>query len=285
MKYNKADLHVHSTGSDGRHSVDYLLETYSKCGYDVVSITDHYAITLCDDKILKLKETLYNIKIIVGMEYAGRLNGELIHLLCYFNSNLDLCDEINDYMSMQREFIKCANDNFKLRMYKQGIKIPDIDYSILCDTSYEPILSQTAKICGKSLKQLKEEMLDVIKKMKFRSPYQLSIKDMIDAVHKSGGLVFVAHPFEFKLNTIRKAIALGVDGLEAIYGTYTKEQQDSLIRLCQKNNLIWTAGSDFHYDCRIDKERHGDIGSASLEGKDLERFMDMLTSKKRQINL
>lgn len=283
MKYNKADLHIHSTGSDGRHSVDYLLETYSKCGFDVVSITDHYAITLYDDEILKLKESLYNLKIIVGMEYAGRLNGELIHLLCYFNSNSDLCEEIKNYMNMQRQFIRCANENFKTRMYKQGINIPDIDYSILCDTSYEPILTQTAKLCGKSLKQLKEEMLDVIKKMKFKSANHLSVKDMINAVHNSGGLVFVAHPFEFKLNTVRKAIELGVDGLEAIYGTYTKEQQDSLIRLCKKNDLIWTAGSDFHYDCRIDKKRHGDIGSASLEGADLKQFMDMLLFKKRQI--
>lgn len=40
----KADLHCHSTNSDEGHSLNYLLEICKHKGYDVVAITDHYAI-------------------------------------------------------------------------------------------------------------------------------------------------------------------------------------------------------------------------------------------------
>lgn len=272
----KADLHIHSTGSDGRHSVDYLLETYSKCGFDVVAITDHYAITMADDNILKLKEQTYNMKIIVGMEYVARINNEPMHLLCYFNSNADLSQELVDYMNMQREFITEVNKNFKEYMSTQGVILPDIDYSLINDTSYEPILTQAVQRCGKTIKQVRDDMFYVIKEMKFRSPYQLNAKGIIEAVHKSNGLIVVAHPFEYKLNSVLKAIELGVDGIEAIYSSYSKKERESIMRLCNQHNLLWTAGSDFHFDSRIDNPRHGNIGDVALEGKALKRFMDKL---------
>lgn len=276
----KADLHIHSTGSDGRHTVDYLLETYSKCGFDVVAITDHYSITMVNDDVIRLKEETYNMKIIVGMEYVARINHEPIHLLCYFNSNADLCQELIDYMSMQREFVAQANKHFKEYMATQGIILPDINYSLIDETSYEPILNQAVKRCGKTIRQVRDDMFNVIKEMKFRSPYQLDARGIIDAVHKSNGLIVVAHPFEYKLNSVLKAIELGVDGIEAIYSSYSKKERDSIIRLCKQHNLIWTAGSDFHFDSRIDNPRHGDIGSVALEGKALRRFMDKLSKKK-----
>ena len=278
---NKADLHCHSTGSDGRHSIDYLLEIYSACGYDTVAITDHYAITMYDDNVIKMKESVYSMKIIVGMEYVARINNEPVHLLCYFNSNADLSKEIVNYMEMQKKFVKQVNYKFKKHMESKGVFIPDIDYSLIDSTSYAPILNQVVSQYGKTIKETRTELFEVIKKIKSKSRLQMNAKEIIDAVHKSNGLIIVAHPFEFKRSTVLKAIELGVDGLEAIYGSYSKKKKDSLIRLCKEHGLIWTAGSDFHFDHRIDDPRHGDIGSVSLEGVALQRFLDKLNADKR----
>lgn len=277
----KADLHIHSTGSDGRHTVDYLLETYSKCNFDVVAITDHYAITMTDDNIIKLKEKTYNLKIVVGMEYVAKINNEAVHLLCYFKSNSDLSKEILEYMNIQREFVAQANHHFKLYMATQGVYLPDIDYSLIDDTSYEPILNQAVKRCGKTIRQVREDMFDVIKGIKFKTYPQLNAKEIISAVHKSKGLVVIAHPFEYKLNTVLRAIQMGVDGIEAIYPSYSKKERESIIRLCKKHDLLWTAGSDFHFDSRIDNPRHGDIDSVFLDGIALDRFMDKLYNSKK----
>lgn len=39
--YNKGDLHIHSNYSDGKFSINDLLDMYKKNGYDIVSITEH----------------------------------------------------------------------------------------------------------------------------------------------------------------------------------------------------------------------------------------------------
>ena len=275
----KADLHCHSTGSDGRYTVDCLLELYSALGYDTVAITDHYTITMCDDDIIKIKEEVYGLKIIVGMEYAARINNEMVHLLCYFNSNADLCDEIKEYIEHQKIFVKRVNTQFKKYMEEKGVFIPDIDYSLIDATSYEPILNQVVKRYNKTIKETREELFTMIKSMKNRNSYTLSASEMIEAVHKSNGLIIVAHPFEYKRNTIMQAKELGVDGLEALYGSYDSKQKQSLIRLCKNNDLIWTGGSDFHFDSRIDNERHSDIGTVDFHGKAYRAFMRKLSSK------
>lgn len=40
-KFYKANLHTHSTYSDGRLSVEEIKESYKKRGYSVVAFTDH----------------------------------------------------------------------------------------------------------------------------------------------------------------------------------------------------------------------------------------------------
>ena len=39
---------------------------------------------------------------------------------------------------------------------------------------------------------------------------------------------------------------LGLDGIEALHSTHTREQEDILINLARDNDLLITGGSDFH---------------------------------------
>lgn len=48
-QYRKAQLHCHTTNSDGRHAPRALLERYKTAGYAFVVFTDHNRITVCDD--------------------------------------------------------------------------------------------------------------------------------------------------------------------------------------------------------------------------------------------
>ena len=59
----KADLHIHTIGSDGRYNLDYLLEKYSQAGYDVVVIPDHLTIadSIRNNDVVKLKEEKYGV--------------------------------------------------------------------------------------------------------------------------------------------------------------------------------------------------------------------------------
>ena len=69
------------------------------------------------------------------------------------------------------------------------------------------------------------------------------------------------------------------DGIEAVYYQNTDAQQESLVKLAKDNNLLISAGSDFHGNLENDT-RHGDIGSMSKNYKHeyLESFIERFNS-------
>jgi hypothetical protein len=48
-RYHKAQLHCHTTNSDGQFSPRGVLERYRAAGYTFVVVTDHDTVTVCDD--------------------------------------------------------------------------------------------------------------------------------------------------------------------------------------------------------------------------------------------
>lgn len=65
-----------------------------------------------------------------------------------------------------------------------------------------------------------------------------------------GGLVFLPHIYEYKdnseavLNYILENYK--IDGIECYYTTFSKEQHESILKVCNKNSLYVSGGSDFH---------------------------------------
>lgn len=277
----KGDFHIHSQHSDGCHSVDFLCSIYQAENYDFIAITDHYVIpsALRDDNILAMKKELYGIDIILGCEQLALVNGEWVHLLCYFNNNKDLTEPILQLLQSQENFIKAFNERIKQIMKTKNIDIPDIDYSLIDPTSYTPILMEVCKRTGKTIRDTRREFFTLMKDIEFEGQTTLELQTLVDEVHKSGGLVSLAHPYQFKHETVLECLEY-VDGLECIYGTYSEEQSNQLKQLAKQYNVLITAGSDFHSEVRIDGVKHGDIGSVALEGEDLYKFIKKLKGDK-----
>ena len=102
-------------------------------------------------------------------------------------------------------------------------------------------------------------------KKKFPTP---KFRDVADKIHEAGGLVFLAHPFEYKfedtigfIDELRKEVKL--DGIECYHPSAEVDNRiDILINYAKTNNLFISGGSDFHGD----KKPNNDIaiGSGSL---------------------
>ena len=69
-------------------------------------------------------------------------------------------------------------------------------------------------------------------------------------VREAGGLVFIPHIYEYKKNSepILEHILKNykIDGIECYYTTFTEEQHEKLLKLCNERNLFISGGSDFH---------------------------------------
>ena len=80
----KADLHSHTTFSDGLLTVDELIDRAINNKVDVLAITDHD----CVDGSEQAFYTTKDIKIIYGVELSTDRNSESVHILGYFKQPL-----------------------------------------------------------------------------------------------------------------------------------------------------------------------------------------------------
>lgn len=76
--------------------------------------------------------------------------------------------------------------------------------------------------------------------------------DAVRLIKEAGGTAILAHPLLYGLSNtnLQKMIdelkPVGLDGLEAIYSTYTTGEEQQMKRLARENGLLISGGSDFH---------------------------------------
>lgn len=64
------------------------------------------------------------------------------------------------------------------------------------------------------------------------------------------GKVFLPHIFEYKQNSEKILNFIlqnySIDGIECFYTTFSKEQSNFLLNICNSNKLLISGGSDYH---------------------------------------
>ncbi len=76
--------------------------------------------------------------------------------------------------------------------------------------------------------------------------------EIIELIHVSGGLVFLAHPFQTEpdIQKVRGIVdelkKLGLDGIEAFYGPNSSKQEEKLLEIATDCDLLVSAGTDYH---------------------------------------
>ena len=84
------------------------------------------------------------------------------------------------------------------------------------------------------------------------SKYIPSLNEVINIIHKNGGILFLAHPYVYKLENTEYFLDRlydeysDIDGIECYYYDFTKEQIDYIKSFAEKRNLMISGGSDFH---------------------------------------
>lgn len=82
---------------------------------------------------------------------------------------------------------------------------------------------------------------------------RVSRQQIIDAIHRSGGVCVLAHPFQLHTadevqleKVIKEMVDLGLDGIEVLHSDHDQSWIDQCTRLADKFGLLKTGGSDFH---------------------------------------
>ena len=254
----KADLHMHTSYSDGRLTPYDLIYKAKKNGLSVISITDH-------DNISALKESLVigkqmGIEVIPGVEISSEINGQEIHILAYF---IDPDNEIfkallkkirNSRIDRVRKMIKMLND--------LGSKIDAEEFISRFDENISigrPHIAQEL-VAEKFAKTFAEAFMKYIgdNKQAFVKKENPSYSETIKAIAGSGGLSFIAHPGKYVRDEVMAAlIEEGLDGIEINHPSHTREDREYFTKIAADNFLLESGGSDFHGATKTDLQNFG----------------------------
>lgn len=271
----KADLHMHTTDSDGRLSGEKLFEHAASRGVDMIAITDH---DVCKNvEAYKELAKEHNIKYVPGIELSTLYDNKNVHLLGYFRDDAYNSEAMKDYYTMIRE----GREN-RAKKFLVNLKIYydiEIHYNDILEVSHGIIARpHIAKAIMKNYPEYSHnEIFD-----KFIGDHtkayvpstELSLDAGIKLLKDHNALVVLAHPKLLKSSIHDDVLAHDFDGIEAIYGMNTEEETTFYKTIAKDKGWIITAGSDFHGI--INDKKHKNVGDVTLEGDHLNAFLDAI---------
>ncbi len=274
----KADLHMHTTESDGRLTREQLFKHAKKRGVDMIAITDHDTCKHVDDNYRLANK--YGVNYIPGIELSTIYKGKNVHILGYFRDDSYASEGMLKYY----RFIKEGRENRAKQFIKNLKKHYDIEivYQDLLDVSHGIIARpHIAKAIIKHYpKYTHNEVFDKFlgdHTEAFVPSTELSTKEGIELLRRHNAVIILAHPILLKKHIHDDVLAYDYDGIEAIYGLHDTDEMIKYKAIAEERNWLITAGSDYHGIPNDTK--HRDVGDVTLQGDDLNRFLEALNEK------
>ncbi|MCL1143308.1 RNase RNM [Shewanella gaetbuli] len=249
-----ADLHSHTTASDGVLSPTDLVARALDKGVQMLSITDHDTTEGLAEAHLYNSQQSQPLKLIDGTEISTRWNNFDIHIV---GLNLDINHpELIAFLSSQRQLREERAIEIGNRLAKAGI-----------EGAYEgakEIANGAALSRGHYARWLADngyanDMPSVFKHYLARGKTGYvpnnwgDMANAINIIHQAGGLAVLAHPSGYKLSAkwlkklVRDFAQAGGDAMEVVLGQQTIDDRNNLIALCHQHQLLGSLGSDFHF--------------------------------------
>ncbi len=245
-----ADLHTHSTASDGDFSPIQLVELAATKGLRAISLTDHD--TLKGIPLALESGNRHAVDVIVGVEISAEYDPGTLHILGYFPFYpVGLEDALTKVQTARRErvprVVKKLND--------LGIMLTEADITEFAGDGQigRPHIAKALLKKGyvRTFDEAFDEFLGKGKKA-YVPKEKMTWEKAIGLIREHAGLPVLAHPFtlyhaESDLTSFIKGLRKsGLVGIEALYPDHTPEDTSLYLRMAQDLGLLITGGTDFH---------------------------------------
>jgi predicted metal-dependent phosphoesterase TrpH len=272
----KADLHIHTTSSDGLLSPEEVVRWAKVKRLTAVGITDHDTVNGISPAVeASLK---YEVEVVPGIELSTLYDEEEIHILGYYIDYkadwfLQILEKIQNsrYQRASKIVEKLNGIGVNITM-KQVEEIADIG------AIGRPHIAR-AMIHRGYINNVKEAFQSYIGKgcPAYVERYKLSSLEAIDIIRKLGGISVLAHPGLIKSKAhIGNIVGLGIDGIEVYHSKHDDETIRNMLAVASSRRLLITGGSDCH-GVMINNEPI--IGNYSVDYKYVQELKQALNSK------
>lgn len=264
----EADLHTHTTASDGTQRPAANVQMAFDAGLGAIAITDHDTVSGVAEALAAGLEL--GIEVVPGVEISTVAGGQDIHVLGYY-IQIDN-EQFLQRLASLRETRDTRNTMIIERLQQLGLDITMAEVlrevaniKSKGDTVGRPHIA--AVLLNKGYVSSISEAFDRYLgsgAAAYANPPRIEPATAIKWIREAGGKAVLAHPGIYHDDELVEAIiGQGLDGIEVYHSDHTPEEEEKYLLLAQRAGLLITAGSDFHGE-RGGVVFHAPIGSRRI---------------------
>lgn len=256
-----ADLHTHTTCSDGKLTIEQLLEKAAYAGFSAISITDHD--TMEAHRILKRSGYNGPVRVIPGIEVSCYENHRDIHILGYYM-------DFEGPALLQREALFRADRERRAREIVaklSKLNVPITFEEIAEEAGDAPIGRPhiAAVLVRRGFCKDSQNAFDLYLDANgpaYVAKSDFSVKDGVDFIRSAGGVACIAHPGKTYMDPrlFLTLVSSGIDGIEVHHPSQWHVTREYYRVLAEQHDLLISGGSDFHGTREYDDFNFGRFG-------------------------
>lgn len=245
-----ADLHLHTTLSDGTDAPERLVELAHEVGLSALAITDHDNI----DALARAQAIAnrLSLELIPGIEMSATAEGLEVHVLSFF---LDFANAaLRRHLSDQQARRVARVHEMVRRLRRIGVTIEAQEVLQLAGegTVGRPHVARVLLKHG-YISSLSEAFTKYIgpDNPGFVPGSPMSPAQIIRVIREAGGVPVLAHPVYLKRDAlIETFVRDGLVGLEVYHPGHTPDLVRHYEQIADRLKLLKTGGSDYHGDAK-----------------------------------
>ena len=270
----RADLHVHTTASDGVLSPSELICLAIERGVGVVAITDHDSVDGIAPALVAARECP-SLRVIPGVEVSTDIPRGEVHILGYFVDYMDpvLVKRLQVFrrsrrVRAQRMVAKLADLGLHVRWERVrqlagagSIGRPHVAQAML-EKGYVCTLGEAFnRYIGRNGPAYVERE-------------KMTPSEAVDLVIKANGLPVLAHPanIDGMEELVDRLHKVGLVGIEVYYSNYGADVVKRLASVAHRYGLVACGGSDYH---GLDSIDHVPLGGIDIPPESIEQLFDL----------
>lgn len=272
------DLHCHTTLSDGSLGIEEVIIQAKRMGLDYLSLTDHD--TLSSSNRAHILGERYGVKIIPGVELSAwdEERNCKVHILCYAPQKPDRLEGLCLKSCEIRKL--CANDMIeKVKAIYPITTEAVLKYTKSCKSIFKQHIMRALINYGYATEfygEVNDRLFDRKKGICSVIRRYPSVNFVLDLIHSSRGIAVMAHPCLYDNTELCEELAEQgkLDGIEVYHFSANKNQEQRLIDIAKRYDLIVTGGSDFHGLYNMQPTY---IGSKTTNEENINRILELIS--------
>ena len=278
---SRADLHTHSTYSDGRLTPTELIERAAGKGLEVLALTDHD----CIDGTAEAQEAAQRypqLLFIPGVELSTDVPHDEVHVLGYF---LDWRNQrFQDRLARLRRSRLERGQKMLAKLKRLGIDVPwQRVKEIAGDGAVGRPHIALAMLEAGHISSLEEAFERYLGRNgpAYVEREKIAPTEAVELLTSASGLPVLAHPrdlqnLESLVVELKEAALIGI---EVYYQDYDQQTIERLLAVARQHDLLPLGGSDFH---GIGGAHERDLGDIPLPFEPVQQLVALARQRQPQ---